>query len=313
MPAIEPNPPSRSFAERCRSHVSGPNRDGSQHDRLQTDSVVRRRLRPTDGRNRLLGRRFDGTAGRVDLKHNLAVRRVARGVADAAANLATLSIDAQHLKFQSSNPNALVRGQGLKLHRVCSPSRAPPGHDWPATLAGDCAAHESASQQPIANLRKVPVIAQTLDASKKQRLVRYVGILRETGDLPSRLHAERRRPVVDARLVVLFRPRSELYSRIDTRVDTMMNDGLLNEVEGLSKRGAGDTLASTIGYQELLPVLEGARPLEEGVRLIKRNTRRYAKRQLTWYRRYPSAMWMDARTATPDRVLEVAAPWPHPR
>ncbi|MGB3543116.1 tRNA (adenosine(37)-N6)-dimethylallyltransferase MiaA [Rubrivirga sp.] len=155
-----------------------------------------------------------------------------------------------------------------------------------------------------------PAIARTLDSTKRQRLIRYVGVLRETGSLPSLLQADARKLKLKTHVIVLFRPRKELYQRIERRVDSMIESGLLEEVQALLGRGAADTLASTIGYQELLPVLDGTRSLEDGIRLVKRNTRRYAKRQLTWFRRYPSATWMDARTTTPERVLEIAASRP---
>lgn len=156
-----------------------------------------------------------------------------------------------------------------------------------------------------------PEAAATLDPSKTHRLVRWVGVLRETGRRPSDIWAERS-GALSSQLVVLDRSRPELYARIDARVDAMMEEGLLEEATGLARLGteARTTLASTIGYRELLPVLDGERDLNEGVRLIKRNTRRYAKRQLTWYRRYDEASWRPASSTTVDDVLATVAPWP---
>lgn len=168
------------------------------------------------------------------------------------------------------------------------------------------------SQRLFDELRAVdPAAAATLDPTKTHRLVRLVGVLRQTGRTPSALWEETARPPLPARLVVLDRPREELYRRIDRRVERMIEDGLVEEVRRLAEDpSARSTLKATIGYRELLPVLEGDRPMSEAVRLIQRDSRRYAKRQLTWYRRYEDATWLDARTATADDVLRAVAPWP---
>ena len=156
-----------------------------------------------------------------------------------------------------------------------------------------------------------PDAAATLDRTKRSRLVRLVGVLRQSGRRPSELWAERARPPVPHRLVVLTAPRAELYRRIDARVLRMMEAGLLAETERLAGQpGALPTLRATIGYAELLPVLAAERSLDEAVRLIQRNSRRYAKRQLTWLRRYDEAVRLDGLTATAADVLAAVRPWP---
>ena len=157
-----------------------------------------------------------------------------------------------------------------------------------------------------------PTAAATLDPTKGQRLARLVGLLRETGRAPSELWDEAARPAVPHRLIILERPRPELYERIERRVDAMIDDGLVDEVSGLLARDPSPRplLETTIGYREIAASLDGRLPLDEAIRLIKRNSRRYAKRQLTWYRRYDEAVWLDARTATVADVLDAAAPWP---
>ena len=92
----------------------------------------------------------------------------------------------------------------------------------------------------------------------------------------------------------------------------MIEEGLEEEVRAVLEAwpDARPTLEATIGYRELLPVLDGKRHLDEAIRLIQRNSRRYAKRQLTWYRRYPEARWVDASAATAASVLAEIAPWP---
>jgi len=85
-------------------------------------------------------------------------------------------------------------------------------------------------------------------------------------------------------------PREELYHRINSRVDQMMEQGLLEEVKTLYPLRHLKAL-DTVGYREFWPYLEGDIPLEEAVDLIKRNTRRYAKRQLTWFRQNEHIRW----------------------
>ena len=93
-------------------------------------------------------------------------------------------------------------------------------------------------------------------------------------------------------LEVTTRPRPELYARIDARVDQMMEEGLLDEVRSLLPY-RGLPALNTVGYKELFGYLDGAYDLPEAVRLIKRNTRHYAKKQLTWWARDPSIRWID--------------------
>lgn len=151
-----------------------------------------------------------------------------------------------------------------------------------------------------------PAAAATLDVSKSQRLARLVGLLRASSRRPSDLWTEgraNRRPV---RLVVLERPRTELYRRIDARVDQMLAAGLLDENRRLL--AAGHRLDTnplrTIGYQEPIRFLEGEIDEPEMIRLLKQNSRRYAKRQLTWFRRYPEAVWIPASSASVHSVLD---------
>ena len=94
---------------------------------------------------------------------------------------------------------------------------------------------------------------------------------------------------------VLTDDRSRLYDRIDRRVDLMMEEGLLDEVRFLKERGVrrDSTAMQGLGYKELYAFLDGEYPLEEAVRIIKRDTRHFAKRQLTWFKREPDVIWAD--------------------
>ena len=95
--------------------------------------------------------------------------------------------------------------------------------------------------------------------------------------------------------VGLTMPREKLYAAIDRRVDRMMEQGLLDEVKGLKERGYDRRLPAmqAIGYAQLYAYLEGEMPLETAVEAIKRTTRQFAKRQLTWFRRDERIRWFD--------------------
>ena len=112
--------------------------------------------------------------------------------------------------------------------------------------------------------------------------------------------------VPDVRLVVLSRPRADLYARIESRVDAMVAGGLIDENRHLL--AAGHTPETpplrTIGYAEPIRFLRGEITEGEMVRMLKQNTRRYAKRQLTWFRRYPEARWVDLSFSDFDSVHE---------
>jgi tRNA dimethylallyltransferase len=90
--------------------------------------------------------------------------------------------------------------------------------------------------------------------------------------------------------IALNRPREELYERINRRVDQMMSDGLLDEARALYPKKELNAL-NTVGYKELFDYLDGRWPLEEAVERIKGNTRRYARKQLTWYKKDEQIRW----------------------
>ena len=136
-----------------------------------------------------------------------------------------------------------------------------------------------------------PEAWRTMDLSNTQRLFRAVEICLWTGrpyssfkpDTPAQRDFEIEK-------VGLMRPREELYARIDARVLQMMDEGLLDEVRSLLPF-RDCTALQTVGYTELFDYLDGKTTLDEAIRLIQRNTRHYAKRQLSWWRRDPAIRW----------------------
>lgn len=151
-----------------------------------------------------------------------------------------------------------------------------------------------------------PVSAATMDATKSQRIIRALEVFHGTGKPLSFYHHHRSRLPYRFSLFVLTIERQLLYDRINRRVDEMLESGLVAEVSSLREGGRNDELypLRSPGYKEVIAFLKGGIDQEEMTRLIKRNTRRYAKRQLTWYRRYEDAYWLDRTRATPDYLRD---------
>lgn len=141
-----------------------------------------------------------------------------------------------------------------------------------------------------------PETAQRLSVNDGIRITRALEVFMLTGKPLSHWFREKR--TGDGRnykLMVMDLDRKILYQRIDERVEGMMAQGLLDEVKSLMERGYGADSPGlqTVGYQELISHLAGEISLEEAVRLIKRNTRHYAKRQLTWFRKMNYQQWVN--------------------
>jgi len=113
---------------------------------------------------------------------------------------------------------------------------------------------------------------------------------------------EKYKPII----IVLNREREHLYKRIDKRVDIMMENGLIDEVKNLLNMGYTKDMISMqgIGYKEIIKYLEGEYELDEAIEIIKRDSRRYAKRQLTWFRRYDDAKWFNLDEYNDSEILK---------
>ncbi len=139
-----------------------------------------------------------------------------------------------------------------------------------------------------------PDAAGEIHPNNLKRVIRALEFHRGTGGLISRHNREQRERESGYNLVYFFidDDRDALYERIDRRVDFMMEEGLVDEVAYLKAMGLSgrDVSMQGIGYKEILSALDGEIPMEEAERLIKRNSRRYAKRQGTWFRRERDAI-----------------------
>ena len=142
-----------------------------------------------------------------------------------------------------------------------------------------------------------PQAAGDIHPNNIKRMIRALEFHRQTGGKISEHNAKEREKEspYNYAYFVLTDERSRLYERIDCRVDQMMEEGLLEEVRLLREQGVqrSSTAMQGLGYKELCAYLEGECTLEEAVRVIKRDTRHFAKRQLTWFKREKDVIWAD--------------------
>lgn len=148
----------------------------------------------------------------------------------------------------------------------------------------------------------------TLRFTDKHRLYRAIELM-ERGDYAALTTQTKAGLAYDGPVIGLRRPREELYARINLRVDLMVEAGLFEEVEHLLASGVSphSQAFKGIGYKETLDYFAGKATKEEAVAAIKQNTRRFAKRQITWYKRMPYIEWIDIDAAmTGDDIYEKA-------
>ena len=146
-----------------------------------------------------------------------------------------------------------------------------------------------------------PEYAPKVHLNDRKKLVRFFEVYRTTGYTVSQLKTEQSDGWIEPINIGLHWEREELYTRIDRRVDMMMEAGLLDEVKRLREMGYDKNLNSlnSPGYKELFAYFDGECSFEDAIESIKRNTRRYAKRQLTWFRKD------DPRWFPPDDIEEM--------
>ena len=152
-----------------------------------------------------------------------------------------------------------------------------------------------------------PAAAARIHPNNIRKVVRALEILKSGSPLKDISRDPQRTKDYRVILTGLTRQRQELYDRIDRRVDLLTEAGLENEVRSLLNMGLtlDDISMKGIGYKEIIGYLNGEYPWEEAVRLIKRNTRRFAKRQMTWFRRYKEMKWFNISAyASADECLQ---------
>lgn len=204
----------------------------------------------------------------------------------------------------------LCGGTGLYLNAVIDEMSFPSGETGgDARRAYERIAEERGADALHALLaERDPESAGLIHPNNVRRVVRALEMADE-GVSYARHHEglRRREPHYDAVIWGLTMARERLYARIDARVDEMMGEGLLEEVRRLAEAGLTTdvTAGQAIGYKELLWALEGRVSLDEAVGLIKARTRRYAKRQLSWFRNDGRVRWIDLDETSQDEACEL--------
>lgn len=192
----------------------------------------------------------------------------------------------------------VVGGTGLYIRALLHGLVDSPDNDGTLRRELQAEALEKGNQAMLDQLQRVdPELARRTHPNNLLRIIRGLEVFHLTGVPLSRHQQEHSFSgrQYDSLQIGIRVERRELYARINARVDRMLDGGLLDEVQGLLARGFGRELKAmrSIGYKEATACLAGEYGLEEAVRLIKRNTRHYAKRQLTWFNSVSDIIWLE--------------------
>ena len=194
--------------------------------------------------------------------------------------------------FERQDLLYLVGGSGLYIDAVCRGMDDMPATDPQLRESLNLRLQTEGLEALVAELQKQdPVYFEQVDRQNPQRVLRALEVCLQTGRPYSetRTGQTKQRPFRILKLGITM-PRDVLYERINRRVDRMLDDGLVDEARRLYPHRALNAL-QTVGYRELFDWFDGRTTYEEAVELIKRNTRRYAKRQMTWFRRDAEIRW----------------------
>jgi tRNA dimethylallyltransferase len=203
----------------------------------------------------------------------------------------------------------LVGGAGLYVSAICDGLAMP---DVPPDLDFRHALEERARtegwQALLPELERVdPESAHRIEPRNVRRVIRALEVFHATGRPFSAWQTPLEKPPVHSLLIGLELERQALYGRIDRRIDAWIAGGFVEEVRGLLARGysPGSASMSGLGYREIAQFLGGELSLDEAVAQLKGASHQYAKRQMTWFRHRPRIRWLDAPSATAEKIVEL--------
>ncbi|MCK5706614.1 MAG: tRNA (adenosine(37)-N6)-dimethylallyltransferase MiaA [Candidatus Aureabacteria bacterium] len=202
-------------------------------------------------------------------------------------------------KIKALNKNVLlVGGTGLYLKTLFEGMFEGPSRNNILRAKLDSRIEKEGLQKLYEELKKKdPVYAENISEHDKRRIIRAIEVMEKTGEKFSDIR-ENKEPFIKGEHLIfcLNFDRGKLYERIENRVDKMIEKGLIEEAKELfdKKLSSHATLRQAIGYKELFSYFNNKVSKEEAIDLIKRNTRRFAKRQLTWFRGMKDVIWIDA-------------------
>ena len=197
----------------------------------------------------------------------------------------------------------IVGGTGLYVKAVLY------DYEFAEDVTSDNAQYEALTNEQLhAKLASIDKeAAKALHPNNRRRVVRALNIYDETNVTKSEtLKAQAKKLVYDVALIGLTDERSVLYERINARVDQMVHEGLVEEVRRLYETGITKEAQAiaAIGYKEIYNYLEGMIDLETAIELVKRNSRRLAKRQYTWFRNQMDVTWFDVDVANFEKTVD---------
>lgn len=195
-------------------------------------------------------------------------------------------------EFQSNETIVLVGGSGMFIDALCNGLDEIPTDP---TLRKELIAYVELNgiESLINELKeKDPVFYAQVDLNNPVRIMRAIEVMRISGQAFSSLRkATKKVHDFEIQRFIIDHPREQLYNRINLRVDVMLENGLLDEVKSVVDKKHLNAL-KTVGYSELFEYLDGEITFEDAIEKIKQNSRRYAKRQLTWFRKHEDAIWI---------------------
>ena len=196
-------------------------------------------------------------------------------------------------EFEKHNDIILTGGSGLFIDALCFGLDNIPASKETREILNDELQLKGIQylQEELKNLD--PEYFNQCDINNSRRVIRALEVIRLTGNKYSilRKHEIKPRPF-ECVFFVIDLERENLYDLINRRVDSMIHNGLVEEARSVENMRNLTTLR-TVGYQELFDYFDNKLKLDEAIDLIKRNSRRYAKRQLTWFQRYKNATWIN--------------------
>ncbi len=198
----------------------------------------------------------------------------------------------------------IVGGTGFYINSFCDGIDEVPDIDEAIRIDAGLEYDSGQSELLYKELKAVdPEFASKVHINDRQRIVRGISVFRGTGKpLSSFFGAKKKEINFDTLFIGLYIEKECLYKRIDSRVDLMIQKGLVGEVENLRLMGYSSSLNSmqSIGYAEINRYIDGLITLEEAVTDIKSNTKRYAKKQMTWFKKNKSVIWFN-----PDEINKI--------
>jgi tRNA dimethylallyltransferase len=230
---------------------------------------------------------------RSGVKHHMVDIVDPSGSFSAGKYIKTISPVIDELHARGKVP-LIVGGTGLYIKAVTRGIFSGPSADW--DLRGELlSAEESEPGLLFTYLLKIdPDAASRIERNDTRRIVRAIEVCMKGRERMSHLQKSLTRPLpYDFVKIGLARERKELYGLIERRVDLMLEQGLIEEVRGLLANTPDRTPMQAIGYKEIASYLQGDISKDEAVRLVKRNTRRYAKRQFSWFKKEEGIGWID--------------------